>query len=85
MRINRYTLPQNTGNLPLPFFGGNYPVVLLNNIHSWLYICINWFTWILFINDFYVIQEIGGNDNYLDSLDVMVNYHYHIENRAITR
>ena len=31
-----------------------------------------------------VIQEIGGNDNSPDSLNVMVNYHYHIENRVIT-
>ena len=27
-------LPQNNGNLPLPFFGGNYPIVILNNIYS---------------------------------------------------
>ena len=25
----------------------------------------------------YIIQEIGGNDNSPDSLNVMVNYHYH--------
>ena len=27
------TLPQNDGNLPLPFFGGNYPIFLLDNIY----------------------------------------------------
>ena len=34
MGITRYTLPQNNGNLPLPFFVGSYPIVLLNNIYS---------------------------------------------------
>ena len=33
----------------------------------------------------YVIQNIVGNDNSPDSLNVMVNYHYHLENRVITR
>ena len=33
----------------------------------------------------YVIYKNGGNDNSLDSLNVMVNYHYHSENRVITR
>ena len=31
----------------------------------------------------YVIQKIGVNDNSPDSLNVMVNYHYHGENRVI--
>ena len=30
MVITRSPLPQNNDNLPLPFFGGNYPIVLLN-------------------------------------------------------
>ena len=33
----------------------------------------------------YVIKEIGGNKNSIDSLNVMINYHYHSENRLITR
>ena len=33
----------------------------------------------------YVIQEIGGNDNSPDSLNVMINYHCHGENRVITQ
>ena len=33
----------------------------------------------------YAIQEIGGNENYPDSLNVMVNYHFHGENRVIIR
>ena len=33
----------------------------------------------------YVIQKIGGNENSPDSLNVMVNYRYHGENRLITR
>ena len=31
MGFTRSPLPQNNGNLPLPFFGGNYPIVLLDN------------------------------------------------------
>ena len=33
----------------------------------------------------YVIQEIGGNENSPDFLNLMVNYHYHSENRVIAR
>ena len=33
----------------------------------------------------YVIQKIGGNKNCPNSLNVMVNYHYHGKNRVITR
>ena len=51
MGINRSTLPQNNGNLPLPFFGGNCTIVLLNNINLLLYMYINRFTSIIFIND----------------------------------
>ena len=32
----------------------------------------------------YVILKNVGNDNSPDSLNVMVNYHYHSENRVIT-
>ena len=32
MGITRSPLPQNNGNLTLPFFGGNYLVFLLDNI-----------------------------------------------------
>ena len=39
----------------------------------------------LFFMIVYVIQKIRGNNNYLNSLNVMVNYHYPGENRAITR
>ena len=45
---------------------------------------IDWFTWIIFFIIVHVIQKIGGNDNYPNSLKVMVNYHYHTENRVIT-
>ena len=33
----------------------------------------------------YVIQDIGGNNNSTDSLNVMVNYHSYGENKVITR
>ena len=45
---------------------------------------INWFTGVIFFMIVYVIQEIGGNENSPNSLNVMVNYHYHVENRVIT-
>ena len=35
--ITRYPLPQNNGDLTSLLFGGNYPIVLLNNI---IYYCI---------------------------------------------
>ena len=85
MEITHYPLPQNIGNLPLPFFGGNYPI----------------FSWIIFINYckciftvspgqylliiIYVIQTIRGNNNSPNSLNVMVNYHYHSEKRVVTQ
>ena len=31
----------------------------------------------------YVIQTIGGNKNHPDNIDVMANYHYYYEIRAI--
>ena len=33
----------------------------------------------------YVIYKNGGNKNSPDSFNVMVNYHYHSENRVINR
>ena len=46
---------------------------------------INWFTRIIYILMIvYIILKNGGNENYLYSLNLMVNYHYHIENRVIT-
>ena len=84
MGITRSTLPQNNGNLPLPFFGGNFPIVLLDNIYELLYIYINLFTWIIFFITVYVIQKIGGNENSSDSLNIKVNCHYHSENRVNT-
>ena len=41
---------------------------------------INWFTWIIFFMIVYVIQKIGGKENYQNSFNVMANYHYHGEN-----
>ena len=85
MEITRSTLPQINGNLPLPFFGGKYPIVLLNNIiHDCICILTGSPESYLFMIE-YFIQEIGGNNNSPDSLNVMVNYHYHGENRVITQ
>ena len=33
----------------------------------------------------YVIRKIRGNKNSPNSLNVTVNYHYHGENRVVTR
>ena len=32
MGIARSILPQNNVNFPLPFFNGNYPIIILDNI-----------------------------------------------------
>ena len=40
---------------------------------------------IIFIHDHICYIEIGGNKNSPDSLNVMVNYHCHSENRVPTR
>ena len=77
MGITCYTLPRNIGNLPLPFF------VVITQLLSWIIfvhdcICIlngSPGSYILMI--VYDMQEIGGNENSSDSLNVMVNYHYH--------
>ena len=42
MVINRSPLTKNNVHLPLPFFGGNLPIVLPDNIYQWLYMDINW-------------------------------------------
>ena len=46
---------------------------------------INWFTRIIFFMILHVIRKIGGNENSPNSLNVMVNCHYHGENRVITQ
>ena len=51
MGITCSPLPKNNGNLPLPFFGGKYPIVLLDNIYQSSYMYIKWFTWIIFFYD----------------------------------
>ena len=84
MGITHSPLTQNNSNLPLPLFCGNNPIFLLDNIDEWLYMYINWFTLIIFFMIVYVKQKIGGNDNSPNSLNVMVNLHYHSENRAAT-
>ena len=33
MGINRSPLPQNNGNLPLPFFGDSHPIIILYQIY----------------------------------------------------
>ena len=46
---------------------------------------INWFIWIIFFQYLICYTKIGGNVNSPNSLNVMVYYHYHGENRLITR
>ena len=77
MGITCFPLPRNNRNLTSPIFGGNYPILLLNNIFNDC-ICIltgspvNYLFVIIFI-----IQKTGDNNNSPDSLNVMVNYQYH--------
>ena len=47
--------------------------------------CINWFTWIIYINGHICYTKNWGNENSLDSLNVMENYHYHSENMEIAQ
>ena len=51
MGFTRSPLPQNIGNLPLPFFGDNYPIVILDYIYELLYMYINCFNRIIYIID----------------------------------
>ena len=46
---------------------------------------INWFNWIIFIHDRICYTKIRGNKDSPDSLNAMVSYHYHGENRVTTR
>ena len=55
MGITCYPLPQSNGNLPLPFFGGNYPFLILNNIDELFYMYNNCFTWVIF---FMIVYEV---------------------------
>ena len=84
MGITRSTLPLDNGNLPLPFFVGNYPIVLLNNFICYCICILSGSPGLYLFVIVYVIKEIGGNENSPDSLNVMLNYHYHRENRLIT-
>ena len=77
MGITCSPFPKNDGNLSLSFFGVNYPVIPLYNIYQGLYIYINWFTWIIIFIVVNVIQNIRGNDNSPNSLNLMLNCHYH--------
>ena len=45
---------------------------------------INWLTRIIFMHDRICYTKIGGNDNYSDFLNVVVNDHCNGRNRVIT-
>ena len=85
MVTTHYTLPQNSYNLPLPSFGGNYPIVLLDNIIIDCICILTYSPGYIFLMIVYVIWKIRGNENSPNSLNVMVNYHYYGKNRVITR
>ena len=67
---------------PYPF------LVVIIQLFSWIIFLMtvyeNWFICIIYINDHIFYIKNGGNKNAPDSLNVMVNYHYHSENRVIT-
>ena len=71
-------------DLTLPLFGGNYPIIILDNMHKWLYMHIKGFIWIRVFHDHICYTKIGGNKNSQNDLNVMVNYYCHGENRIIT-
>ena len=62
-------LPQNNGNLPLPFFGGNYPIFLLDNIDQLLYMYINWFIWKIFFDEEILPLFIGNREGVIPIFD----------------
>ena len=62
--------------------------VMISKGGSWAgprHMNINWFSWIIFIHHCICYTNIGGNDSSQDSLNILVNYHYHSENRVITQ
>ena len=64
MGVSRFPLPRKNFNLPLPFFIGDWPILLLQNIHWSFYMYINWFTFIIFINDRIFYTKTGGNEKF---------------------
>ena len=95
---NRY-FPSSRHRWELPVL--RYHKIMAIYPYPFLVVITQLIYWIIFINDcifiltvsprlyifmiVYVIQKIRGNENSPDSLNVMVNYHYHGENRLITR
>ena len=79
----------------------HYPKIMVLYPSPFLVVITLLFSWITFINDciciltrslwsyilmiIYVILKNEGNKNSPYSLNVIVNYHYHSENRVITR
>ena len=51
----------------------------------WIFIFIFKFLASSLMSAMYIIQKIGSNKNYQNSLNVMVNQHYHGENRLINQ
>ena len=78
-----FSVTTKSWQLNLILFGGKYPIVLLDNIYSWLYMYINWFAWIIFFMVVYVIWKHRGNKHSPNSLNVMIDYHYQSENSVI--
>ena len=78
----------------------HYHKIMVIYPYPFLVVITPFFSWIIFINDciciltgspgyflmiIYVILKIRGNNNYSNSLNVMVNYHFHGKNRVINR
>ena len=79
MLITRSPLPQNNGNLPSAYFGGNFPIAILENIY-----CISTGSPGYYFSLSYILYKNRGDD-YPNSLNLIANYHYHGENRVISR
>ena len=84
MAITCSPLPQNNGNLPVPF------LVVISQLFSWIIfindcICILTGSLGQFLHNSICYTKIEGNKNSPDSLNARLNYHYHSENRVIAR
>ena len=81
MGITRSLLTNNYGNLPLPF------LVVIHHLFSWIIFnnyCVRILTGSPRLKKFmivYFILKTRGTNNSPNYFNIMVNYHYHGENR----
>ena len=77
-----FTITTNIVNLPLPFFVAitlYLPWIVFNNY----FFNMKWFTRIIIFHDHICYTKIRVDKNSPNSLNLMINYHYHGKNRLI--